>query len=81
MKNFCFLFLASCILFSCTNSSSITLTKVEGSPKYETSNLFLNNVVKSSDTLIANSYFFNYDIKNFELGAQTIKDFDYRLAN
>ena len=81
MKNFCFVFLASCILFSCTNSSSITLTKVEGSPKYETSNLFLNNVVKSSDTLIANSYFFNYDIENFELGAQTIKDFDYRLAN
>ena len=81
MKNFCFLFLASCILFSCTNSSSITLTKVEGSPKYETSNLFLNNVVKSSDTLIANSYFFNYDIENFELGAQTIKDFDYSLAN
>ena len=81
MKNFCFVFLASCILFSCTNSSSITLTKVEGSPKYETSNLFLNNVVKSSDTLIANSYFFNYDIENFELGAQTIKDFDYSLAN
>ena len=81
MKNFCFVFLASCILFSCTNSSSITLTKVEGSPEYETSNLSLNNVVKSSDTLIANGYFFNYNIENFELGAQTIKDFDYSLAN
>ena len=81
MKNFCFLFLASSILFSCTNSSSITLTKVEGSPKYETSKLFLNNVVKSSDTLIANGYIFNYDIENFELGAQTIKDFDFNLAN
>ena len=81
MKNFCFLFLASSILFSCTNSSSITLTKVEGSPKYETSKLFLKNVYKSSDTLIANSYIFNYDIENFELGAQTIKDFDFNLAN
>ena len=81
MKNFCFVFLASCILFSCTNSSPITLTKVEGSPKYETSKLFLKNVYKSSDTLIANSYIFNYDIENFELGAQTIKDFDYSLAN
>lgn len=81
MKNFCFVFLASCILFSCTNSSPITLTKVEGSPKYETSKLFLKNVYKSSDTLIANSYIFNYDIENFELGAQTIKDFDFNLAN
>ena len=81
MKNFCFVFLASCILFSCTNSRSISLTKVEGSPKYETSKLFLNNVVKSSDTSIANSYIFNYDIENFELGAQTIKDFDFSLAN
>ena len=81
MKNFCFVFLASCILFSCTNSCPITLTKVEGSPKYETSKLFLKNVYKSSDTLIANSYIFNYDIENFELGAQTIKDFDFNLAN
>ena len=81
MKNFCFVFLASCIFFSCTNSSPITLTKVEGSPKYETSKLFLKNVYKSSDTLIANSYIFNYDIENFELGAQTKKDFDLSLAN
>ena len=81
MKNFCFVFLASCILFSCTDSNSIRLTKVEGSPEYETSKLYLNNVVKSSDTLSTNGYFFNYSVENYELGAQTIKEFDYNLAN
>jgi hypothetical protein len=81
MKNFCFVFSAICILFSCSNSNSIRLTKVEGSPEYETSKLYLNNVVKSSDTLGANGYFFNYGVENYELGAQTIKEFDYSLAN
>ena len=82
MKNFCFVFSAICILFSCSDSNSIRLTKVEGSPEYETSKLYLNNVVKSSDnTLVANNYFFDYDVENYELGAQTIKEFDYSLAN
>ena len=81
MKNFCFVFSAVCILFSCSDSNSIRLTKVEGSPEYETSKLYVNDVVKSSDTLVTNSYFFNYNVENFELGAQTIKEFDYSLAN
>ena len=82
MKNFCFVFSAICILFSCSDSNSIRLTKVEGSPEYETSKLYLNNVVKSSDdTLVTNNYFFDYDVENYELGAQTIKEFDYSLAN
>ena len=81
MKNFCFVFSAVCILFSCSESNSIRLTKVKGSPEYETSKLYVNDVVKSSDTLVTNSYFFNYNVENFELGAQTIKEFDYSLAN
>ena len=81
MKNFCFVFLAISILFSCSDSNSIRLVKVEGSPEYQTSKLFLNTVVKSSDTLGTNDYFFNYSVENYELGAQTIKEFDYSLAN
>ena len=82
MKNFCFVFSAICILFSCSDSNSIRLTKVEGSPQYETSKLYLNNVVKSSDdTLVTNNYFFDYDVENYELGVQTIEEFDYTLAN
>ena len=81
MKNFCFVFSAISILFSCSDSNSIKLVKVEGSPEYQTSKLFLNTVVKSSDTLGTNDYFFNYSVENYELGAQTIKEFDYTLAN
>ena len=81
MKNFCFVFSAISILFSCSDSNSIKLVKVEGSPEYQTSKLFLNTVVKSSDTLGTNDYFFNYSVENYELGAQTIKEFDYSLAN
>ena len=81
MKNFYLVFLASCIFFSCKDSNSIRLTKVEGSPEYGTSKLNFNNVVKSSDTLDSNVYFFNYEVENYELGAQTIGEFDYTLAN
>ena len=81
MKNFCFVFAAVCILFSCSDKNSIRLTKVEGSPEYKTSKLYLNNVVKSSDSLVTNSYFFDYNVENYELGTQTIKEFDYSLAN
>ena len=65
MKNFCFVFSAISILFSCSDSNSIKLVKVEGSPEYQTSKLFLNTVVKSSDTLGTNDYFFNYSVENF----------------
>ena len=81
MKNFYLVFLAVCIFFSCSDKNSIRLTKVEGSPEYGTSKLNFNNVVKSSDTLDSNVYFFNYNVENYELGAQTIKEFDYSLAN
>ena len=81
MKNFYLIFLVSGIFFSCKDSKSIRLTKVEGSPEYGTSKLNLNNVVKSSDTLDSNVYFFNYEVENYELGAQTIEEFDYTLAN
>ena len=29
----------------------------------------------------SNVYFFNYEVENYELGAQTIEEFDYTLAN
>ena len=81
MKNFYLVFLASGIFFSCKDSNSIRLTKVEGSPEYGTSKLNFNNVVESSDTLDSNVYYFNYEVENYELGAQTIEEFDYTLAN
>ena len=59
---------------SCNNQ--ITVHKIKGSPSYESSKLSLFETNK-----VENGYSFSYEIDDYELGIQTQKEFDYKLAN
>ena len=66
------------VLFSyCTKKVPITITKVEGSPKYENAKLSLDTIYQKDK----NNFMFSFDVDNFKLGVQTEKDFDLQLAN
>ena len=72
-----FLSIISILLFSCSvNQQKVSLRKVEGSPMYENSSLKINKINQSGE-----KYNFSFDIKNYNLGVQTKKEFDYNLAN
>ena len=73
-KNYILLF--SCIFISCGSSENITITKLEGSPKYENSKISSVNATKNDSI-----YSFSFEIENYELGAQTINNLNNDLAN
>tara|TARA_B100001057_G_scaffold310877_1_gene310950 strand:+ start:74 stop:751 length:678 start_codon:yes stop_codon:yes gene_type:complete len=62
--------------FSCNNPKKISITKVEGSPEYSNSVLKMNELISLDE-----GYKFSFDVNQYELGMQTLKDFDYQLAN
>ena len=65
------------ILFaSCNNEVEIHITKVLGSPEYENAKLNLEDLIISED-----GYEFSFNVDRYELGIQTLKDFEYSLAN
>ena len=66
----------SCVFISCGSSENITITKLEGSPKYENSKISSVNFTKNED-----AYSFSFEIENYELGAQTINKVNDDLAN
>ena len=78
--NFNLIFLFSTILlifYSCTNTDEkISLTKVEGSPAYDNSSIEIKDISN-----VGENFMFSFDINNYDLGAQTKKEFDYNLAN
>ena len=76
MKNISIIILI-CLFISCDKSDKISITKVEGSPKYENAQLIFNGATKQID----NHYSFSFDIDNYQLGEQTQKNFKYNLAN
>jgi len=61
--------------FSC-NNPQISITKVEGSAPYLNSSLSLEDI-----KIDENDYTFSFDVSDYSLGMQSIKDFDYTLAN
>ena len=61
---------------SCKIEPEITIHKVQGSPEYPNAKINLNDPVALED-----GYKFSFDVKNYELGMQTLKNFDYQLAN
>ena len=61
---------------SCKIESEITIHKVQGSAPYSNSSLSLNNL-----NIDDNNYTFSFDVSDYILGMQTLKDFDYQLAN
>jgi hypothetical protein len=62
--------------FSCNNTKQISITKVEGSAPYLNSSLSLEDI-----KIDKNDYTFSFDVSDYTLGMQSIKDFDYTLAN
>tara|TARA_B100001057_G_scaffold72420_1_gene66659 strand:- start:583 stop:1287 length:705 start_codon:yes stop_codon:yes gene_type:complete len=74
MNKFYF-FVALMLSFSC-NNPQISITKVEGSAPYLNSSLSLEDI-----KIDENDYTFSFDVSDYTLGMQSIKDFDYTLAN
>ena len=78
--NFNLIFLFSTILlifYSCSNTDKkISLKKVEGSPAYDNSSIEIKDISNKGE-----NFMFSFDINNYDLGAQTNKEFDYNLAN
>ena len=75
MKKYIVLFLV--VFFSsCKIEPEITIHKVQGSPEYPNAKINLNEPVAVED-----GYEFSFDVINYELGMQTLKNFDYQLAN
>ena len=78
--NFNLIFLFSTILlifYSCSNTDKkISLKKVEGSPAYDNSSIEIKDISN-----VGENFMFSFDINNYDLGAQTKKEFDYNLAN
>ena len=64
------------LIASCGNKTQITITKVDGSAPYSNSSISLNNLKIDDD-----NFTFSFDVINYELGIQSLKDFDYTLAN
>ncbi len=75
MNKFYF-FVALMLSFSCNNPKQISITKVEGSAPYLNSSLSLEDI-----KIDENDYTFSFDVSDYTLGMQTLKDFDYQLAN
>ena len=64
------------LLTSCINETEITITKVSGSPEYANAKLSLEDPIISED-----GYEFKFNVEQYQLGLQTLKDFEYTLAN
>ena len=69
--------LVVCLFTSCNQSNKISITKVEGSPRFENAKLSLRDTIYQD----GDSYLFSFDVDEYKLGDQTLKDFDYTLAN
>ena len=77
MKRIFFL-LSFIILSSCVSKQLVTITKLKGSPIYDTSELKLVGI----DSLLSNNaYNFSFQADNFELGEQTQGSIQNGLAN
>ena len=72
----CIILLLVFLLTSCTNETEITITKVSGSPEYANAKLSLEDPIISED-----GYEFKFNVEQYQLGLQTLKDFEYTLAN
>ncbi len=73
-----FLFLTILLIFcSCSSTEQkIYLKKIEGSPAYENSSLSIEEITRDGE-----NFTFSFNINNYELGTQTVNEFDYNLAN
>ena len=75
MKIYTALLFISMIIMSCDDSKKITISKLEGSPKYENSKLKLDN------WSLEENHEFSFAVENYELGIQTSNEVNFKLAN
>ena len=75
MKKLSILLFIIITTISCSESTQITITKLEGSPKYENSKLKLNELTFDQ------KYNFSFGVDNYQMGEQTSNDFKFKLAN
>ena len=73
-KNITLLFVF--LFASCNNETEISITKVLGSPEYANAKLSLDEPI-----IVEDGYEFSFNTDQYELGLQTLKDFEYSLAN
>ena len=81
MKKYIFL-VSALLIISCNKrtdsaKAEITITKVLGSPEYVNSKLTL----KDDPVVVDEGYEFSFNVDQYELGLQTLKYFEYDLAN
>ena len=77
MKKIILLILLPLTYVSCDNSKKITLSKLEGSPPYLNAKISTASITLGNE----NEYSFSFDVSDYELGAQTINNFESQLAN
>jgi len=75
MKKYIIILLVT-LFASCKNETEITITKVSGSPEYINAKLSLEEPIITKD-----GYEFSFNVDQYVLGLQTLKDFEYSLAN
>ena len=76
MRYFIVCLFLSLFIFSCDNSSKITLTKLVGSPAYENAKLEIDTIAFKEQ-----EYSFKFNVLDYNLGEQTEKEFSFDLAN
>ncbi len=76
MRYFIVCLFLSLFIFSCDNTSKITLTKLEGSPAYENAKLEIDTIAFQEQ-----EYSFKFNVLDYNLGEQTEKEFSFDLAN
>lgn len=64
------------LFFSCKTETEITITKVLGSPEYANAKISL-----AQTSIVDEGYEFLFNVIDYKLGLQTLKDFEYNLAN
>ena len=75
MKKLSILLFIIITTISCSDSTQITITKLEGSPKYENSKLKLNELTFNG------KHNFSFGVDDYQMGEQTLKEFKFKLAN
>jgi hypothetical protein len=76
MKNISFILIVSLIV-GCSDQSTISITKFEGSPEFSNSILSLPQIAEDEDS----NNNFSFNVENYELGLQTEGAIENGLAN
>lgn len=76
MKNISFILILSLIV-GCSDQSTISITKFEGSPEFSNSILSLSQTAEDENS----NNNFSFNVENYELGLQTEGAIENSLAN